>query len=175
MKKVASLTIFILISFCLIACSNQESGLVNNGQNLDNELKSEYKVFQSTEGWEVNYPAEWEEIGTDFIRDEETGKSITFSTSEIIKEDIEKWIINEINRKLSSIEAENTLYEDLSINQTGPYTYYSYTIKSKIESAECLLKNTVIFDGHKKYEFRTAIPPMTEKEYQYIISSFKAK
>lgn len=94
-----------------------------------------------------------------------TGKFVEFRSEPTSKSDLESWIESEIARKLAPSDAENTLVEPLVVSEKGELTAFRYTIRSRIcESCDTLLETTEFFDGTRRYEFYTAIPPVTEEE-----------
>ncbi len=131
--------------------------------------------YEDIDGWEITYPASWDKVEANYFQEQASGKTVEFSSAATSKDALEKWLNAEITRKLKASEAANTLYEPLSISKKGSLTIYKYSIKSRIESLEHVLRTTVFFDGKRRYEFRTSIPPVTEKEWENIINSFSVK
>lgn len=169
MRKVLLLSFVILVLISLTNCVTKP----NTDQELTTSRESTSKVYKSVDGWEINYPASWNKLEQNYIQEESTGKTVVFYSDSCNKEELEKWIDSEIKRKLEATEAGNTLDQPLHMEQIENLLVYSYTINSKIESSETLLKNTIFFDGKRRYEFRTQFPPVTELEYGEIVKSFK--
>ncbi|MDH4208579.1 MAG: hypothetical protein OEV76_06880, partial [Anaerolineae bacterium] len=138
----------------------------------DGEMASTYR-YTAPEGWSFRYPAHWDlldpELG--FVRETATGKTVTFASAQTSQEELQGWLESEIARKLEAAEAENTLAEPLSV-QERELAVYSYAILSRTEASETLLRTTVLFDGQRRYEFSTAIPPVAEEEFDAILASF---
>jgi hypothetical protein len=139
----------------------------------DGEVASTYR-YTASEGWSFRYPAHWtrldEEVG--FVQDTTTGKTVTFASQPTTQAELERWLESEIDRKLNAAEAGNTLLEPLAVVQKGDLTIYRYAILSRRESVETTLRTTVLFDGQRRYEFRAAVPPVAEREYETILASF---
>jgi hypothetical protein len=108
-----------------------------------------------------------------FVQDTAAGKTVTFASLATTQVELDRWLESEIDRKLAATEADNTLAEALTSMQEGRVTVYRYAILSRLESSETLLRTTVFFDGQRRYEFYTAIPPVAEEEYEAIVSSFR--
>lgn len=175
MSKVSMQTkILVLIFVILVLISITNCGTKPNiEKKLKTSLENNSKVYESVDGWTINYPASWNKVEHNYIQEESTGKAVEFYSDSCNKEELEKWIDSEIKRKLEATEALNILVQTLEVDQIGNLLVYSYTINSKIESSETLLKNTIFFDGNRKYEFRAQFPPVTEIEYDEILKSFK--
>lgn len=154
------------------ATTNTPTSATTDPQTTDTE-KSDFKIYKSTDGWTIDYPSSWDKVEQDYIQEESTGKTVVFFSKGCSKEELESWIESEIKRKLEATEADNTLAQTLKKEQSGNLLVYSYTINSKMDGSEWLLKNTIFYDGKMRYEFRTQLPPITEKEYGEIIKSFK--
>jgi len=155
-----------------IASTNTQTAVTTNLETLDNE-ESGLKIYKSSDGWTIDYPSSWNIVEQSFIQEESTGKTVEFFSQSCSKEELESWIESEIKRKLEAPEADNTLAQALKKEQSGNLLVYTYTINSKMDGSEWLLKNTIFYDGKRRYEFRTQFPPVTEKEYDEIIKSFK--
>jgi hypothetical protein len=140
----------------------------------DGEMAGTWR-YAAAEGWSFHFPAHWnrldEELG--YVQDPFTGKTVTFASALTSQAELERWIESEITRKLGATEAENTLPEPLSVRQARDLTVYRYAIRSRIESSETLLRTTIFFDGHRRYQFEAAIPPVAEEEYEAILASFR--
>jgi hypothetical protein len=133
------------------------------------------KRYTSADGWSFEYPANWDRVEPAFVQETVTGKTVSFGSEPTTKSELESWIESEIARKLNAAEAGNTLEEPLAVSHRGDLIVYRYAIRSRIESSETLLKTTVFFDGTGRYEFYTAIPPVTEEEYEAILDSFRVE
>lgn len=134
---------------------------------------SEWKQYISPDGWLFKYPSTWDKVGNDFIQQTASGKTINFHSEITTQEALEKWVRLEKKRKLSAKEADNDLVEESTVkNKDGRYIT-NYTIRSKMDGSEKLLKTTVIFDGKRRYEFYAQIPPVTLEELQMITNSLK--
>jgi hypothetical protein len=131
------------------------------------------KRYTSADGWSFDYPANWDRVEPAFVQETLTGKTVQFGSEPTTKSELESWIESEIARKLDAAEAGSTLEEPLAVSHRGNLIVYRYTIRSRIESSETLLKTTVFFDGTRRYEFYTAIPPVTEEEVEAILDSFR--
>ena len=131
------------------------------------------KQYTSSDGWSFDYPANWDRVEPAFVQETLTGKTVQFRSEPTSKSELESWIESEIARKLDADEAENALVKPLVVSQKEGLTVYQYTIRSRMNSAETLLRTTVFFDGTRRYEFYTAIPPVTEEEYAAILDSFR--
>jgi hypothetical protein len=129
--------------------------------------------YTSADGWSFDYPANWDRVEPAFVQETLTGKTVQFGYEPTTKSELESWIESEIARKLDATEAGNTLEEPTTVRHRGNLIVYRYTIRSRIESSETLLKTTVFFDGTGRYEFYTAIPPVTEEEVEAILDSFR--
>jgi hypothetical protein len=130
------------------------------------------KRYTSADGWSFEYPANWDRVEPAFVQETVTGKTVSFRSEPTTKSELESWIESEIARKLNAAEAGNTLEEPLAVSHRGDLIVYRYTIRSRIESSETLLKTTVFFDGTRRYEFDTATPSVTEEEYEAMLDSF---
>ena len=139
----------------------------------DGEMSGTYR-YTAPEGWSFRYPMHWdrldEEVG--FVQDTTTGKTVTFASRPTTQAELERWLESEIRRKLAATEAGNTLLEPLTVVQKRGLTIYRYTILSRRESSQTELCTTVLFDGRRRYEFWTAVPPVAEEEYEAILASF---
>jgi hypothetical protein len=139
----------------------------------DGEMAGTYR-YTAPEGWSFRYPMHWdrldEELG--FVQDTTTGKTVTFASLPTAQAELEQWLESEIARRLAATEADNTLAEPLSVGQQGALTAYRYAILSRLEASETLLRTTVFFDGQRRYEFYAAIPPVSEEEYEAVVTSF---
>ena len=131
------------------------------------------KRYTSADGWAFDYPANWDRVEPTFVQETLTGKTVQFGSGPTSKPELESWIESEIARKLNAAEAGNTLEEPLAVSHRGNLSVYRYTIRSRIDSSETLLRTTVFFDGSRRYEFYTAIPPVTEEEVEAILDSFR--
>lgn len=177
MKKILLIGLIFISSLVFASCSYVMSTKQPNEvkEVVNTKAQNDLKKFKSSEGWVISYPASWDRAEKNFIQEVSTGKTLEFRSENTTKEDLEKWIDKETKRKLSATEAANTMKEPLSVKQKGDLYYYSYTISTQMDGPVKLLKTTVIFDGIKRYEFYTTLPPTTEKEYDEIINSFKTK
>lgn len=138
------------------------------------QIINNLKEYNSPDGWSFKYPSSWDKIEKDFIQETATGKTIVFHSEVTNLEALENWIKSEKKRKLSAAEADNDLVEESTVkNKDGRYIF-NYTIRSKMDGSEWLLKTTVIFDGKRRYEFRTTIPPVTSEEFKTITDSLKS-
>lgn len=177
MKKVFIAGLLIVNLIVLVSCSDtlHTEQPYNVNDKITAEETRNLKTFKSDDGWEISYPSTWNKVESKFIQEEASGKTLVFNSEDTTKEDLERWLDKEIKRKLEGTEGSNTLKEDLNVKRERELWYYTYTISSKIESSESLLKTTVIFDGKRKYEFWADLSKVTEEEYNDIISSFKVK
>jgi hypothetical protein len=139
----------------------------------DGEMAGTHR-YTAPEGWSFRYPMHWdrldEEVG--FVQETATGKTVTFASQPTTQAELERWIESEIDRKLAATEAGNTLLEPLTVVQKGDLTVYRYAILSRRESLATALRTTVLFDGQRRYEFWTAVPPVADEEYEAILASF---
>jgi hypothetical protein len=128
----------------------------------------------SFNGCEFNCPSSWIK-GKDFIQDKTTGKAITYSSKNCSEKELNNWINGEIKRKLLATESSNALRQPLSKEQKEPgLTEYSYAIGSKMDGKkEVLLKTTIFYNGKTRYEFRSAVSPVVDTEYENIVGSFR--
>lgn len=168
LKRILALSFIIILLLGLTNCSakpHTEEAVAKGESNI--------KTYISPDGWAVDYPASWNQVEQNFIQEESTGKHISFDVQSCDEVELKQWIDSEIQRKLAATEAGNTIAQPLKQEQIGKFSYYTYIIKSKMESSEYLLKNTIIFDGKRRYAFSVCIPPITEKEYDEIIKSFR--
>lgn len=138
-----------------------------------NKSGNEFTIYEHSEGWTICYPSTWDKIGENFIQEQSTGKTLEFSTKNITQTELEKYIQDEIIRKLKATETQNTIKDKLTVKKKDNVWVYSYSINSKMDGASYVLQNTIIFDGKKSYEFKASIPPVTQEEYNKIIDSFK--
>jgi Tol biopolymer transport system component len=140
----------------------------------EGEMAGTYR-YTAPVGWSFRYPSHWdrldEELG--FVQDTVTGKTVTFASQATTEAELERWLESEIDRKLAATEAENKLAEPLAAVEMGTLTIYRYTILSRREASETLLRTTVFFDGQRRYEFYAASPPVAEEEYEAILDSFR--
>lgn len=138
--------------------------------------KTSGKTYESPEGWKIAYPESWGRVETldeeTIIQETLTGKTISFSTVKCTKSELESWIDDEIERKLSATEADNTLVKPLAVEE-GDLLCYTYTIESRMDGSVTELANVIYFDGERRYEFRASMPPVTEKEFEDVINSFE--
>lgn len=139
------------------------------------QVADNWKQYNSPDGWSFKYPASWDKVEKDFIRQSATGKTIQFHSEVTGLEALENWIKSEKKRKLSAAEADNSLVEESTVKNKDGRHVFNYTIRSKMDGAESLLKTTVIFDGKRRYEFNTQIPPVTPGEFKIITDSLKSE
>lgn len=164
MKKFISVLAVVVVSGIIllsVGCTNQ------------NERKN-WKQYNSPEGWSFRYPSSWDKVGNDFVQHTATGKTIEFRSEVTTIEALENWIKSEKKRKVSATEADNDLVEESTVkNKDGRYIF-NYTIRSKMDGSESLLKTTVVFDGKRRYEFYAQIPPVTSEEFKMVTDSLKS-
>ncbi len=131
--------------------------------------------YVDEEGWSFSYPGNWDKVQDGFVQESTTGKTVVFNSQPVTQAELEAWIQSEIERKVNAREADNELEVPLEVSRDDKLSVYTYTIRSRGDGSEALLRNTIFFDGNKMYEFRTSIPPVTEDEFNTIVNSFRTE
>ncbi|MBA1337160.1 MAG: hypothetical protein HPY66_3596 [Firmicutes bacterium] len=171
MKKRCMTVVSVMILTLALAGCAANSFSANNpgGHNSDEDIK----LYTSGDGWSFEYPKTWDKVEKGFVQETATGKTIVFDVKECTEEELEEWLRAEISRKLNAEEADNELVEPLTNIEKNHLTLYTYTIKSKGDGSEALLKNAVFYDGKRRYELRTTVPPVAEEEFNHAIDTFR--
>lgn len=138
------------------------------------EVHSELLKYQSKDGWTIQYPASWDKITDSTLQESATEKYISFETHDIPEEGVEKWMDSEIERKLSSEEADNKLLENVTKETKGDFTVYKYAIQSAYVRPTNIseLRNIIYVGNEHIYEFRAPVPPLTKEEFENIVETF---
>lgn len=173
---------FSLLKFILIASLILLGGCSANNSDSDNGLEENpvseeqtvNKVYESNLGFSFEYPEYYDKLTEEYVADASTGKTIQFFVAETTLEDLNSWIQSEIERKLSGTEADQSLVEPLNETKQGDLIVYRYTIGSDPgDGTPVVIPTVIFFDGSKRYEFRTTLPPATEEEFNLVIDTFK--
>ncbi|TCQ01509.1 hypothetical protein EDD79_102729 [Serpentinicella alkaliphila] len=137
------------------------------------ETNSNNKKYMAANGWSILYPSTWDRVEDSFIQETSTGQIIQFSSERKELLDLFDWIDNDIEIKLSSKEASNSLFEPVRVDKLNDITIYEYTVQSDKDGITRLLKTTIFYDGNMMYEFYGALPDIEGEIYEAIINSFK--
>lgn len=141
-------------------------------KEIDVANKDDLKKYVDSNKWSVLYPSSWDKIEENFIQETSSGQTINFNSEIISKSDLLYWINCEIERKLRTEEAQNSVFEHVSTYFKNDLEVYEYTIQSDMDGVTYLLKTTIFYDGHMKYEFNGALPLIDGEIYEAIINSF---
>lgn len=176
MKRWVAVVILLGLALAVAACSNADRQSETSAPPASTPIaaESDSQVYASDEGWTFEYPKSWDKKTDSMVQETGSGKFIKFESAETTKEELEKWIQSEIERKTTAGEADQTLLEPLTSAKQGDLTVYKYTIQSESgDRPKVQIPNVIFYNGKTRVSFYANHPLVSEQEFKQAIDSFK--
>ncbi|MEK3882303.1 hypothetical protein [Paenibacillus sp. PL2-23] len=168
----------------LTACSNNDSltnPTISPNHSIDStaptsDITSGYLKYESNDGWSIQYPKLWDQLSDTTLSETSTGKYLSIRKFDIPEDGTEEWVNSEIERTLSFEEASNILLEDVTKETIEGASLYRYSIQSTYQKDSItVFKNAVYVYDHHIYKLHAAVPPLSNEEFEQMITSFTIK